>query len=126
MIKMQLWDCSGQKKFSSAIYSYIKGASGIILVYDITQESSFNAINNWIKLIKERTPNTNIVLVGQKCDLEEKRVISEEKGKELADELGIEFFEISAKNDYNIKEMFDFLIQQCIYTFDEASDIGAV
>ena len=126
MIKMQLWDCSGQKKFTPTILSFLKGASGIILVYDITEESSFIAINNWIKLIKEKAPNTNIVLVGQKCDLEEKRVISEEKGKELADELGTEFFEISAKNDYNIKEMFDFLIQQCIYTSGEAADIGAV
>ena len=126
MIKMQLWDCSGQKKFISAISSYFKGASGIILVYNISEESSFLAINNWIKLIKEREPKTNIVLVGQKCDLEEERVISEEKGKELADELGIEFFEVSAKNNYNIKEMFDFLIQQCIFTSGEAADIGAV
>ena len=125
MIKLQIKDFSGQKKFSSLINPYYKEVNGIILVYDITQESSFNALNNWLTIIKDQAPQANIVLVGQKCDLIEK-VISEEKIKELTDEFGMEYFETSAKIDYNINEVFANLIQKCMYNTYEAADIGAV
>ena len=125
MIKLQIKDFSGQKKFSSLINPYYKEVNGIILVYDITQESSFNALNNWLTIIKDQAPQANIVLVGQKCDLIE-RVISEEKIKELTDEFGMEYFETSAKIDYNINEVFANLIQKCMYNTYEAADIGAV
>ena len=125
MIKLHIYDFSGQKKFSSIINPYFKEANGIILIYDVTQESSFNALNNWITIIKEKAPQANIVLVGQKCDLIE-RAITEDKIKELTDEYGIEYFEASAKIDYNINEIFDNLIQQCMFNTYEAADIGAV
>ena len=125
MVKLQINDFSGQKKFSSIINAYYKGANGIILVYDVTEESSFNALNNWLTIIKDKAPQANIVLVGQKCDLNE-RVISEDKIKELTEQFGIEYFETSAKIDYNINEVFDNLIQQCMYNNYEAADIGAV
>ena len=125
MIKLHIYDFSGQKKFSSIINPYFKEANGIILIYDVTQESSFNALNNWITIIKEKAPQANIVLVGQKCDLIE-RAITEDKIKELTDEYGIEYFEVSAKIDYNINEVFDNLIQQCMFNTYEAADIGAV
>ena len=125
MIKLHIYDFSGQKKFSSIINPYFKEANGIILIYDVTQESSFNALNNWITIIKEKAPQANIVLVGQKCDLIE-RAITEDKIKELTDEYGIEYFEASAKIDYNINEVFDNLIQQCMFNTYEAADIGAV
>ena len=125
MIKLQIYDFSGQKKFSSVINPYYKKSDGILLVFDVTQESSFIALNDWITIIKEKAPQANIILVGQKCDLFE-RVISEEKINELTEEFGIEYFETSAKNDYNINELFDNLIQQCMYNNHEAPDIGAV
>ena len=125
MVKLQINDFSGQKKFSSIINAYYKGANGIILVYDVTEESSFNALNNWLTIIKDKAPQANIILVGQKCDLNE-RVISEDKIKELTEQFGIEYFETSAKIDYNINEVFDNLIQQCMYNNYEAADIGAV
>ena len=125
MIKLQIYDFSGQKKFSSVINPYYKKSDGILLVFDVTQESSFIALNDWITIIKEKAPQANIILVGQKCDLFE-RVISEEKITELTEEFGIEYFETSAKNDYNINELFDNLIQQCMYNNYEAPDIGVV
>jgi len=125
MIKLQIYDFSGQKKFSSVINPYYKKSDGILLVFDVTQESSFIALNDWITIIKEKAPQANIILVGQKCDLFE-RVISEEKINELTEEFGIEYFETSAKNDYNINELFDNLIQQCMYNNYEAPDIGAI
>ena len=102
MVKLQLWDFGGQKKFRPLLKTYIKGSRAIILVYDITNESSFLAINDLIKEIKNIENNAIMVLVGQKCDSEE-RIINEERGRELANELGVEFFEISAKTGYNVE-----------------------
>ena len=126
MVKLQLWDFSGQKKFRSLLKAYIKETRAILLVYNITDESSFLAVNDWIKEIKKYEVNPIIVLVGQKCDLEN-RIISEERGRELANELGVEFFEISAKSGYNVEELFKYLIQQCIFSSNVGSaDIGAI
>ena len=126
MVKLQLWDFSGQKKFRSLLKAYIKETKAILLVYNITDESSFLAVNDWIKEIKKYEVNPIIVLVGQKCDLEN-RIISEERGRELANELGVEFFEISAKTGYNVEELFKYLIQQCIFSSNVGSaDIGAI
>ena len=126
MVKLQLWDFSGQKKFSTLLKAYIKETKAILLVYNITDESSFLAVNDWIKEIKKYEVNPIIVLVGQKCDLEN-RIISEERGRELANELGVEFFEISAKTGYNVEELFNYIIQQCIFSSNVGSaDIGAI
>ena len=126
MVKLHLWDFSGQKKFRSLLKAYIKETKAILLVYNITDESSFLAINDWIKEIKKNEVNPIIVLVGQKCDLEN-RIISEERGRELANELGVEFFEISAKTGYNVEELFNYIIQQCIFSSNVGSaDLGAI
>jgi len=126
MVKLHLWDFSGQKKFRSLLKAYIKETKAILLVYNITDESSFLAVNDWIKEIKKYEVNPIIVLVGQKCDLEN-RIISEERGRELANELGVEFFEISAKTGYNVEELFKYLIQQCIFSSNVGlADIGAI
>ena len=126
MVKLQLWDFSGQKKFRSLLKAYIKETKAILLVYNITDESSFLAVNDWIKEIKKYEVNPIIVLVGQKCDLEN-RIISEERGRELANELGVEFFEISAKTGYNVEELFNYIIQQCIFSSNVGSaDLGAI
>lgn len=77
---------------------------GFILVYDITNEESFNAVQDWITQIKNYSiENAQVILVGNKCDMEEERVISTERGKQLADQLGVQFFETSAKENVNIK-----------------------
>ena len=126
MVKLQLWDFTGQKKFRSLLKAYIKETKAILLVYNITDESSFLAVNDWIKEIKKYEVNPIIVLVGQKCDLEN-RIISEERGRELANELGVEFFEISAKTGYNVEELFNYIIQQCIFSSNVGSaDIGDI
>ena len=126
MVKLHLWDFSGQKKFRSLLKAYIKETKAILLGYNITDESSFLAVNDWIKEIKKYEVNPIIVLVGQKCDLEN-RIISEERGRELANELGVEFFEISAKTGYNVEELFNYIIQQCIFSSNVGSaDIGAI
>ncbi|KAB5540787.1 hypothetical protein DKX38_013761 [Salix brachista] len=88
--------------------AYYRGAMGILLVYDVTDESSFNNIRNWIRNIEQHaSDNVNKILVGNKADMDEsKRAVPKSKGQALADEYGIKFFETSAKTNQNVEEVF--------------------
>ena len=89
---------------------YYKIADGIILIYDITDLNTFKDIRKWMNDIKEETsPNTPIILVGNKFD-SENRAVSEKEGKKLAEELSISFFETSVKYNANIDEVFNFMV----------------
>ncbi|XP_040964834.1 ras-related protein RAB1BV isoform X1 [Gossypium hirsutum] len=94
-IKLQIWDTAGQERFRTITTAYYRGAMGILLVYDVTDESSFNNIRNWIRNIEQHaSDNVNKVLVGNKADMDEsKRAVPTSKGQALADEYGIKFFE---------------------------------
>ncbi|KAJ5077386.1 ras-related protein rab-13 [Anaeramoeba ignava] len=107
-IKLHIWDLSGQERFKKITNSYYRGAHGLVLVYDITNEESFENIEeNWMTSIKENAnENVKTILIGNKCDLEEKREISKEEGKEFADKYQIPFYEVSAKNNINIDNIF--------------------
>jgi len=106
-IKLQIWDTAGQERFRTITTAYYRGAMGILLVYDVTDEKSFSNIRNWIKNIEQHaTESVNKMLIGNKCDWVEKRVIDFEKGKALADEYGIKFVETSAKTSQNVDDAF--------------------
>ena len=110
-VKLQIWDTAGQERYRTITRAYYRGAMGFILVYDITNEESFNAVQDWITQIKNYSiENAQVILVGNKCDMEEERVISTERGKQLADQLGVQFFETSAKENVNIKVVFEQLV----------------
>ena len=103
-IKLQIWDSAGQEKFRSLIPNYIRGASLIFLVYDITNKNSFANLPDWIKFINN-IENTNIVIVGNKIDLEDKRVITFEEGKKFAEANNFEIYEVSAKEGTGLLDM---------------------
>ena len=125
-VKIQLWDTAGKKIYNSILKATFKKSNAVILVYDVTNEDSFTAIKDWIEIIKNNENKAIIALVAQKCDLQD-RVISEEKGKELANELGVEFFEVSAKTGENIEELFNHLVQKCVFATNNGSaDLGAI
>jgi len=106
-IKMQLWDTAGQERFKTLTKNFYKSADGIVLVYDITDESSFKNVRTWMKQIDEFGSNkTCRILVGNKCDKEESRKVSFEDGQTLAQELNLSFFEASAKESLNVEEVF--------------------
>ncbi|KAJ8434287.1 hypothetical protein Cgig2_009262 [Carnegiea gigantea] len=115
-IKLQIWDTAGQERFRTITTAYYRGAMGILLVYDVTDESSFNTslllpfsdIRNWIRNIEQHaSDNVNKILVGNKADMDEsKRAVPTAKGQALADEYGIKFFETSAKTNLNVEEVF--------------------
>ncbi|KAL4341396.1 hypothetical protein GQ457_08G001050 [Hibiscus cannabinus] len=96
-IKLQIWDTAGQERFRTITTAYYRGAMGILLVYDVTDESSFNTCID----------NVNKILVGNKADMDEsKGAVPTSKGQALADEYGIKFFETSAKTNLNVEEVF--------------------
>ena len=109
-IKMQIWDTAGQERFKNIISSYYRGAHGILLLYDVTDKDSFKNLSNWLKK-KKKNASKNVlkVLIGNKSDLEDKRVISYNQGKEFADTYGLKFIETSAKKNLNVNEAFETL-----------------
>lgn len=110
------WDTAGQERFRTITTSYYKGAQAIIIVYDITDKESFEHVRNWMLDIDKYWPNYFIFrfakegvlrfLVGNKCDLEHKRQVTYDQGKDLAKQYNIQFLETSAKDTVNIDELF--------------------
>ncbi|KAF2032311.1 NCA2-domain-containing protein [Setomelanomma holmii] len=106
-VKLQIWDTAGQERFRTITTAYYRGAMGILLVYDVTDERSFNNIRTWFSNVEQHaTEGVNKILIGNKCDWEEKRAVSTEQGQALADELGIPFLEVSAKSNINVDKAF--------------------
>jgi len=106
-IKLQIWDTAGQERFRTITSSYYRGAHGIIVVYDITDAESFNNVKQWLSEIERfACEGVNKLLVGNKSDLVQKRAVSTEQAKQLADTLNIPFLETSAKNATNVEKAF--------------------
>ncbi|KAH7295078.1 hypothetical protein KP509_27G031300 [Ceratopteris richardii] len=96
---------------------------GIILVYDVTDESSFNNIRNWVKNIEQHaSDNVNKILVGNKADMDEsKRAVSFARGQALANEYGLNFYETSAKTNMNVDNVFFTIARDIKQRLSEAS-----
>ena len=107
-IKLKIWDTAGQERFRNITTQYYKGADGIVLVYDVTDEASYEKIRDWMKQILSNTQAEEIglVLLGNKCDVEP-RSVTEEMGKKMAEELKISYYETSALTGQGIKEAFE-------------------
>ncbi|THH17201.1 hypothetical protein EW146_g3565 [Bondarzewia mesenterica] len=135
-IKLQIWDTAGQERFRTITTAYYRGAMGILLVYDVTDERSFNSafllslilqyklyptplslplivvdaktdIRTWHANIEQHaSEGVNKILIGNKSDWTDKKAVTEEQGRALADELGIRFMETSAKINEGVEEAF--------------------
>ena len=107
IVKLQIWDTAGQERFHTITTSYYRGALGVMMVYDITDKKSFDDITNWLRAIQEHAnPNVEKMIIGNKCDMEDRRVIPKEKGEAVAKENDSLFLETSAKGNINIEEAF--------------------
>ncbi|KAJ2817694.1 GTP-binding protein [Coemansia erecta] len=106
-IKLQIWDTAGQERFRTITTAYYRGAMGILLVYDVTDERSFNNIENWYMNVEQHAnEGVNKILIGNKCDIEERRAVSRDMGQALANKFNIQFKETSAKSNINVEEAF--------------------
>ena len=98
------YDTAGQEKYKSISLNIIKNADGVLLIYDITKQDTFEAISSWMDSIESlKGKDFPLILIGNKLDLENLRVVSYEEGKELASKYKIDFFETSNKNGTNIE-----------------------
>lgn len=106
-MRLQLWDTAGQERFRSLTSNFFGRADGFILTYDISNRPSFDHVIGWMRDIKTRAPpECDIVLCGNKCDLDNDRVVQYDEGKQLADEYGVQFFETSALTGHCVEPMF--------------------
>ena len=117
---MQIWDTAGQERFKNIIASYYRGAHGILLIYDVTDKDSFKNLSNWIIEIEKNSSKQVLkVLIGNKTDLEDKRVVTYNQGKEFADTYGLKYIETSAKKNLNVNEAFETLGRELIIASEE-------
>ena len=120
-IKIKIWDTAGQEKFKSVSVQYIKNCIGILLVYSIDDRNSLNNLENWIKDIKDKTnyEKVPLILIGNKCDLEGERKVSKEEGEKFALKYNAKFFECSAKNNINVNQAFESLINEVVENYQD-------
>ena len=109
IFRLQLWDTAGSEQFRSIVRGYYADTACCLLVYDITNQKSFYSLDYWMEEIKNNShKNVETILIGNKCDLENKRQIEETDGEFTAERYGMKFFESSALTGYNIKEIFEY------------------
>ncbi|RVE71800.1 hypothetical protein OJAV_G00055670 [Oryzias javanicus] len=106
-VKLQIWDTAGQERFRTITTAYYRGAMGIMLVYDICNEKSFDNIKNWIRNIEEHaSSDVEKMILGNKCDMTDRRQVSKDRGEKLAIDYRVKFLETSAKSSLNVEEAF--------------------
>lgn len=111
-IKLQIWDTAGQERFHTITTSYYRGAMGIMLVYDITSSKTFDNITKWLRNIDEHAnEDVEKMILGNKCDMVDKRQVPRQKGEEIARQSNIPFLETSAKSNVNVEKAFMDLTQ---------------
>lgn len=112
-VKLQIWDTAGQERFRTIAAAYYRGAHGIIVVYDVTDGESYENVKGWLTEIdRYASEGVHKLLLGNKSDLSERRVVQTEVAKEFADQLGISLVETSAKTSEGVEEAFVAMAKQ--------------
>ena len=118
--KLSIYDTTGQERYKSLAFSLIKNVDGIILMYDVTDESTFKSVPNWIQSARDKKgENYPIILLGNKIDLADRRKVTTEEGEEIAAKNGLDFFEISNKESVNIENAILTLVKKIIINIEK-------
>ena len=119
-VKYLIWDTAGEDRMKTMTYAYYRGCHVILIVYDVTIRKSFENVTTWVECVdKFAKSNVLRILVGNKTDLEDTRVISKEEGKKLAEENGLKFYEISAKTMNGLVEMFEDVAKEYVQIYEQ-------
>ncbi|XP_040198653.1 ras-related protein Rab-27A isoform X1 [Rana temporaria] len=123
-VHLQLWDTAGQERFRSLTTAFFRDAMGFVLIFDLTNEQSFLNVRNWISQLQIHAycENPDIVMCGNKCDLEDQRAVKEEEAKEFAEKYGIPYFETSAADGTNVNKAVETLLDLIMKRMERCVD----
>ncbi|KIN94341.1 hypothetical protein M404DRAFT_1008413 [Pisolithus tinctorius Marx 270] len=123
-VKLGIWDTAGMEKFRVITAPFYRGAQGVILVYDITDKTSFDALAGWLAEIDQHVPSTTPkMIVGNKLDQEHSRQVSTSDGELFASRNGALFREASAKTSAGVTEVFEDLVKQVLSAEDQTKSV---
>eukprot|EP00118_Oscarella_pearsei_P025005 m.307298 g.307298 ORF g.307298 m.307298 type:complete len:200 (+) comp42123_c0_seq1:83-682(+) len=106
-VKLQIWDTAGQERFRTITSTYYRGTHGVIVVYDVTNGDSFVDVKRWLHEIDQNCETVSRILVGNKCECPpDRRIVDRNDAQKFADQMGIQLFETSAKDNICIEEIF--------------------
>ena len=128
-VKLQIWDTAGHERFRTITTSYYRGAHGIVTVFDLTERETFEHVEKWLDEInKYAKENVMRFLIGNKSDLVDKRKVTYEEGRALANKLKIYYVETSAKNNINVSEFFQIATKEYLnkYDFKKEKELAGV
>ncbi|XP_066967410.1 ras-related protein Rab-27A isoform X2 [Macrobrachium rosenbergii] len=123
-VHLQLWDTAGQEKFRSLTTAFYRDAMGFLLLFDLTNEQSFLDIRSWLEQLKTHAycDNPDIILCGNKVDLSDQRIISEQRAKEVAEKFGLHYIETSAASGQNVEAAVNYLLDAVMKRMELAVD----
>ena len=117
IIRVELWDSSGSEKFQSITSGFFNNAQGIMVMFDVTNTTSYNNVVNWIESIKthlnKEIHNIPVIIIGNKIDIKE-REIKTEDAKEYCQGLGFKYFETSAKTGENVESTIKYIVKEVL------------
>ena len=115
MVQVHLWDTAGQDKYQCMSSQYYKRASGAILVFSLTDRESFESCKKWYDDLREHgEESVEVLLVGNKSDLKTQRQIESKEAQNFADERSITYMEMSVKNNTNVKQAFELIVNKIV------------
>lgn len=107
LLKIQVWDTAGQERFRTITPAYYRAAMGVVMTYDVTDRGTYDHISYWVEQLGQHgDPQAQMILVGNKCDLEESRQVTTEEGEQLAAKFNMVFYETSAKTGHSVQDAF--------------------
>ena len=109
-IKLQIWDTSGEEKFRTITKNFYRNADGLLVVFDLTKKESYDHIRIWINEAKENNDKLKTILIGNKLDLKDERIVTIDVAKQFAEKNNLKYIETSAKDGTNINESFQAII----------------
>ena len=109
-IKLQIWDTSGEEKFRTITKNFYRNADGLLVVFDLTKKESYDHIKSWLDEAKENNDKLKTILIGNKLDLKDERIVAIDVAKQFAEKNNLKYIETSAKDGTNINESFQAII----------------
>ena len=115
-VKVLIWDTAGQERFKNIASQYYNGGDGAILVFDITNKSTFERISYWLDELNQKKDlkELALVLVGNKIDLKDNSQVSSEEAQSFAKQNNIKYFETSAQENIGIDEVMNYIVGECV------------